>query len=87
MINGGNGGAYLRIYDGFVRLTPKTEQNKTPNKCGYKARSASGLTSNTQGAAAPIIKRKAAQLVYILQLFNRQRLFIIKQNIYFYKIP
>jgi hypothetical protein len=30
----------------------RTKQN--PNKCGYKARSASGLTSNTQGAADPI---------------------------------
>lgn len=42
----------------FVRNTPKTEQNKSPNKCGYKAQSASGLTSNTQGAADPTINAR-----------------------------
>lgn len=32
--------------------------HQKPNKCGYKARSALGLTSNTQGAADPTINAR-----------------------------
>lgn len=39
----------------FCSPYTKNRTKPKPNKCGYKARSASGLTSNTQGAADPII--------------------------------
>lgn len=65
----------------FVRNTPKTEQNKSPNKSGYKARSASGLTSNTQGAADPTINARRRRS-FIFAVFNRQKPYILKRSLF-----
>ena len=76
----GGGGISSLVYGRFVRLTPKTEQNKSPNKCGYKAQSASGLTSNTQSAVDPIqnARRRSS---FIFAVFNRQKPYILKRSL------
>lgn len=61
------GGVYLPLFMGVLFAL-----HQKPNKCGYKARSASGLTSNTQGAANPTINARRRSS-FIFAVFNRQK--------------